>query len=114
MIRRVFLLLVYAACSLSLTLADWTASSSAEPSPRRITIPVGDLKEQLQSKLRPRSPQEFAFIDRVVSMVQRQQLPMNVVKVTFNWARKKPTEYRFPYFQRALRIQAAKLGIQVI
>ena len=100
MTRRVLCLLVCLACGLSLPLVDWTTHSSADQIPRRITIPVGDLKEQLQSKLRPRSPQEFAYIDRVVSMVEREQLPMYVVKVTFNWARKKPTEFRFPYFQR--------------
>ena len=69
-----------------------------------------DLRQQLQSHLRPRSPEEFAFADRVVSMVERGELPLRTVKATFNWARKKPRLYRFPYFQRALQIEAARLG----
>jgi hypothetical protein len=74
---------------------------------------VGDLKEQIKSQLRPRSPREFAFLDRVVDMVEKDQLPLRIVKATFNWARKKHRRYRFPYFQRALQIEAAKLGIKV-
>ena len=73
---------------------------------------AGDLKEQLEFGLRARRPSEFAFIQRVVTMVKANQLPEKLVKSTFQWARhKKP--YPFPYFERALRIRAAKLGIQI-
>ena len=86
------------------------ADSSGQAVPLRST---GDLKEQLKSKLRPRTPAEMAFVDRVVKMVEQDQLPLRTVHVTFNWARKKRRFYRFPYFQRALIIEAAKLGIRV-
>ena len=73
---------------------------------------VADLQTQLQSGLRARLPQEFAFIRRVVAMVKADQLPLDLVMSAFQWARhKKP--YPFPYFERALRTRAAKLGIKI-
>jgi hypothetical protein len=72
-----------------------------------------DLKERLKTQLRPRSPREFAFLDRVVEMVDEDELPNWLVDATFNWARKKHRRYRFPHFQRALQIEAAKRGIRI-
>ena len=71
---------------------------------------VGDLKEQLEVGLRPRHPDDYAFIARVVTAVKNNELPLSTVRVTFNWARKR-RPYPFPYFQRAVRLQAAKLGV---
>ena len=79
---------------------------------QRGRIQVGDLKQQLESGLRPRTPAEFAFIQRVVTMTKQNALPIKIVKVTFNWARRK-RPYPFPYFQRALTIEAGKRGIRV-
>lgn len=77
------------------------------------TSKTRSLREQLAGKLRPRSPQEFAFLDRVVRSVERGTLPLRLVQSTFNWARKRRARYRFPYFQRALQVQAAKQGIRI-
>ena len=115
MTRRKLILAICLAGGLSLPLLDSATRTAAGIFHVQLAqaSQVGDLKQQLQSHLRPRSPQEFAFIDRVVSMVQRDELPLRTVKATFNWARKKPRQYRFPYFQRALQIEAARLGIRV-
>jgi hypothetical protein len=75
-----------------------------------IGVQVADLQEQLENGLQARLPAEFAFIARVVMKVQQNQLPLELVKGTFQWSRgKKP--YPFPYFERALRLRAARLGI---
>jgi hypothetical protein len=73
------------------------------------------LKDQLEKGLKARLPQEFAFIARVVDMVDKQQLPLELVQGTFLWAREKGkrTRYPFPYFERGLRERAAKLGITI-
>jgi hypothetical protein len=71
---------------------------------------VADLQEQLEDGLKARLPREFEFIDRVVSLVQQGRLPLDLVKSTFQWARAK-RPYPFPYFERGLRLRAAKLGI---
>jgi len=75
-------------------------------------VEVADLQEQLENGLQARLPAEFAFIARVVMKVEQNQLPLELVKGTFQWSRgKKP--YPFPYFERALRLRAAELGIQL-
>ncbi len=78
-------------------------------------VEVTDLKQQLEKGLRARRPQEFAFVNLVVTMVADNELPLALVKSTFLWARKKAltTRYPFPYFERALRERAAKLGIEI-
>ena len=57
-----------------------------------------------------RRPVELAFIQRVVTLVQTGRLPLGMVKSTFQWARpKKPRP--FPYFERAIRVRAAQIGV---
>lgn len=71
---------------------------------------VASLKDQLQDGLQARLPREFAFVDHVVKLVNEGKLPRSLVDSTFLWARpKKP--YPFPYFERALRIRAARIGV---
>jgi hypothetical protein len=76
---------------------------------------VADLKDQLKNGLLARRPEDRAFLDRVVQMVEEDRLPIDLVKGTFHWARrKKPYPYNaFPYFERALRTRAAELGIKI-
>ena len=77
-----------------------------------VSGPAIALKDQLEKGLKARLPREFAFIDRVVKMVDNQQLPLDLVQSTFLWARvKKP--YPFPYFETGLRTRAAKRGIDI-
>ncbi|HUG68079.1 MAG TPA: hypothetical protein VMM76_10015 [Pirellulaceae bacterium] len=80
-----------------------------------ISANVADLKQQLESGLKARRPQEFAFIATVVEMVSNDHLPLDLVMSTFIWTRQNPQakEYPFVYFQRALRERAKKLGITV-
>ncbi len=76
-------------------------------------VEVADLKDQLKNGLQARRPEEHAFIDRVVQMVRNDDLPMDLVKSTFQWARKSKKPYPFPYFERALRLRAAEIGIEI-
>jgi hypothetical protein len=71
-----------------------------------------DLREMLEAGLKARRPEEFAFIKRVVAQVQTGELPQDLVRSTFDWARyKRP--YPFPYFERGLKVRAAQRGIVV-
>lgn len=74
-----------------------------------------DLHQQLKSGLKARRPQEFAFIAKVVMMVENDTLPLDLVMSTFLWVRKNPDarEYPFVYFQQALRERAKRLNITV-
>ena len=76
-------------------------------------IDVADLKDQLKNGLRVRRPGDLAFIDKVVELVEGGRLPVSLVKGTFQWARTKTIRYPFPYFAKALRIRAGKLGIKL-
>jgi hypothetical protein len=75
---------------------------------------VGDanLRETLVFGLKPRLPEENAFIDLVLLRVDQKVLPLDLVISTFRWAQgRKP--YPMPFFQRALVVRAAKLGINL-
>jgi hypothetical protein len=80
-----------------------------EPLPAGVEI---DLQDQLEKGLKARLPQEFAYIRRVVDLVRTGQLPLCLVRGTFDYARKKHP-YPLQYFHRALTIRAAKRGISV-
>ena len=76
-------------------------------------VDIAELKDQLKNGLRVRRPGDLAFIDRVIEQVEQGHLPESLVKSTFQWARHKTTRYPFPYFAKALRIRAGKLGIKL-
>lgn len=117
-------LLIVGACQATLVGGMWLAPNSrpaqaisfARPpstgtlnpfSPRGIT-----LKDRLEKGLKARRPSEFAFVSRVVALVERNELPLKLVDGTFLWARRKPW-HKFQYFRRALVVRAARIGIRL-
>ena len=89
--------------------SPWVATVSAEDPPS-----TGDanLKETLTFGLKPRLPTEYEFIDLVITKVDAGVLPLELVIGTFRWAGgRRP--YPFPYFERALRLRAAQIGVQL-
>lgn len=71
-----------------------------------------DLQETLEKGLRVRRPQDSRFVAHVALLVDQGVLPESLVMSTFQWARKK-RKHPFQYFERALLIQAEKLGISI-
>jgi hypothetical protein len=71
------------------------------------------LKQALEKGLKARRPSEFAFIRLVVKKVEQGALPRKMVERTFLWARNNKQPYPMPYFERALQIQAKKLGVDL-
>jgi len=67
------------------------------------------LREQLKLGLKARREIEFKYIESVAKSVENKTLPLELVRSTFLWARKKKP-YPFQYFQRGLRIRASKAG----
>ena len=74
---------------------------------------IAELQDQLESGLKARRPVEFAFIARVVARVEDQQLTTGEVKSVFQWARRKNKHSPFPYFERAMRIIAARKKVEL-
>jgi hypothetical protein len=60
--------------------------------------------------LRTATPEDDGFIDRVLKLVERGTLPLDMVESTFLWARKKP-QRKFQYFKYGLLARAQQQGI---
>jgi hypothetical protein len=71
------------------------------------------LKQALEKGLKARRPSEFTFIKLVVEKVEQGKLPSKMVERTFLWARDNKQPHPMPYFERALQIQAKKIGVNL-
>ena len=71
------------------------------------------LYDQLRLGLKVQRPQDLAIIKKVVELTEQGRLPYSMVVGTFQWARKKPVKYPFPYFYKALQLRAKKIGVVV-
>lgn len=67
----------------------------------------------IKAALHTATVEEGGFIDYVLAKVKKGDLPAGLVDGTFQWARKKPTKYRFQYFKKALIVRAADMGINI-
>ena len=85
---------------------------AAQPSAADSDPLSASLKEELEVGLKARRPADFEFIATVVGKVALKELPLDLVKSTFQWARKKQP-YPFPFFERGLRLRAAQKGISL-
>jgi hypothetical protein len=56
------------------------------------------------------TPQEDGFIEYVLAKVDKGTLPLELVKSTFLWAKKKPRK-KFFYFREGMILRAAQQGI---
>jgi hypothetical protein len=84
----------------------------------RADEPVGgteviSLEDQLKTGLKARRPEETEFIEEVARLVNAGRLPRKLVDSTFMWALRRRTNYPFPAFERALRLQADQLGVDL-
>ncbi|REJ69282.1 MAG: hypothetical protein DWQ31_05270 [Planctomycetota bacterium] len=96
------LLLVLAFGSAAPVAADEEPPGDGQPS----------LQTLLEAGLKARRPVEFRFIDRVCELVIEGELPRSLVQQTFIWARRRNAR-PFPYFERAMRVQAERLGVKI-
>lgn len=71
------------------------------------------LKQALEKGLQARRPSEFKFIALVIKKVEQGKLPVKMVERTFLWARRQQQEFPMPYFEKAMQIQAKKLGVDL-
>lgn len=111
-LRRLFLI--------TAAIAGMTSAASAiPPFPSRRTgaSRPPDLHDQLQKGLKARRPEEFEFIDRVVTLVDQGKLSLKLVNSSYGFAKKRAAQQRrdYPivYFRRALEVQADRAGIDL-
>lgn len=76
---------------------------------------IADLTERLTSGLRVRTDEEKAFVQQVVSGVESQEIPRELVDSTFLWVRtnKGNSPYPFFYFERVLRLRGSRTGVTI-
>lgn len=91
---------------------DLAAMSLAQTAPGTVSQQLPSLKDTLQKGLKCRRPLEFEFVGHVAELTEDGTLPLDLTLSTFKWARpKKPAP--FPYFQRAMQIRAAEIGVDL-
>lgn len=69
------------------------------------------LAETLKAMLKCRRQVEKDFVDLVVTKVNQGKLSKELVLNTMTYARSKRDDIPFPYFQTAIRLRAAKIGV---
>lgn len=69
------------------------------------------LADRLKTGLRARRPEETDFVENVARLVDTGRLPRKLVDSTYIWAIRRRPDYPLPAFERALHLQADRLGI---
>jgi len=96
--------------ALLLGITPVTAAHAAEPA--KVGTVLG-LEDRLKTGLRARRPEENAFIEGVARLVRSGELPAKLVDSTYLWALQRQQKYPYPLFERALRIQASRIGVEL-
>jgi hypothetical protein len=86
------------------------ATYAAEPD--KVGTVLG-LEDRLKTGLKVRRPEEDAFIEEVARLVRAGELPAKLVDSTYLWALQRQQKYPYPLFERALRIQASRIGVEL-
>ncbi len=71
------------------------------------------LADRLKVGLRARRPEEEEFLEKVATLVRTGKLPRKLVDSTYIWAIRRRQDYPFPAFERALQLQADRLGVDL-
>jgi len=96
----------------AITLTQLTAAGTRAEEPVSGAQMIS-LEDQLKTGLKARRPEETEFIEEVARLVNTGKLPRKLVDSTFMWALRRRTNYPFPAFERALRLQADQLGVDL-
>jgi hypothetical protein len=86
------------------------AAYAAEPA--KVGTVLG-LEDRLKTGLKARRPEEKAFLDDVARLVRAGELPVKLVDSTYLWALQRQQKFPYPLFERALRIQASRIGVEL-
>lgn len=71
------------------------------------------LTEQLTNRLRATTEDKRAYIARIVQLVEAKKLDTRLVVAIERYALRRHPAFPFPYFERALKVEAAKRGVTV-
>lgn len=71
------------------------------------------LRDRLKAGLRCRRPEEEAFADHIVDLVEQKKLSTELVLGTLKWAVERRPNFPFYYFRDAIRLRAKAVGVEV-
>jgi hypothetical protein len=93
---------------LSTTAADATSEDEVE-------LRFRDYEAKIQAIVKTRLNEEKAFVSSVMEKVRAGEIPEKMVETSYKWVLNKhpDSNYPFVYFERVLRIQGDKAGIEI-
>lgn len=102
--------------TLALTLlAGVTGQAFAQTTiPRMSTVtvdPYKTLEDQLLSRMRATSREQRGYLQFIVTQVKEGRLDMRLVVAIERYAIRRRADFPFPFFEAALRTEAAKRGV---
>jgi hypothetical protein len=115
MLRTIGCLLVIALWSV---VAGWDAQSVQAQSgvdDGEVRLRFDRYEEKINALLKTRRNEEKQFIADVMAKVRAGEIPEPLIETSYKWVlNKKPdTKYPFVYFERVLRLQAEKVGVEI-
>lgn len=74
---------------------------------------VASLEEQLINRLRATTDQQKGFLRRVSVLVREGKLEQRLVVAVYRYSLKRNSVFPFPFFERAMRFEARKRGVDL-
>ncbi len=103
-----------AALLLSLQAIHWSTAQITESRTLSASLDrTARLEEQLVNRLRAFDQEKRSYVQMVVKRVREQELDTKLVIAVEQYAIRRNAEFPFPYFERALRYQAGKQGVEL-
>jgi hypothetical protein len=95
--------------------AQEVTTTSAAASDDEVELRFRDYEAKIQALLKTRLNEEKAFVSLVMEKVRAGEIPEKMVETSYKWVLNKhpDTNYPFVYFERVLRIQGDKAGIEI-
>lgn len=99
--------------SLVIVLAVGVSAQAQIVSSRTITTPVATLSDQLVNRLRATTDERQSFVREVVRRTEIGELDRGLVLAVQRYAIRRNPEFPFPFFEKAIRFEAAKRGVSL-
>lgn len=94
---------------------ELTTTSAEATGDNEVELRFRDYEAKIQALLKTRLNEEKAFVTLVMEKVRAGEIPEKMVETSYKWVLNKhpDTNYPFIYFERVLRIQGDKVGIEI-
>lgn len=113
--RLALMVLVSLLTALTSNAQELTTTASQATGEDEVELRFRDYEAKIQALLKTRLNEEKAFVTLVMEKVRAGEIPEKMVETSYKWVLNKhpDTNYPFVYFERVLRIQGDKAGIDI-